>query len=184
MNNIKTKSRSHAKKRYLLADPHLMCLLIIPLCLITFSVVYLWDVIISSIEVIAILSGSLLLVLVGLVGNAYTFYGFFSIGTDYIQISAFPRKTYRLDFSDVQIIGIDYDIISGKKQFWIYFSKKVIPMKYYHRMLKLPYSKDVIKISFSKKRFDILMKCLPERLKKDLGRSYSTIRLYHADKTD
>lgn len=92
MNNIKTKSRSHAKKRYLLADPHLMCLLIIPLCLITFSVVYLWDVIISSIEVIAILSGSLLLVLVGLVGNAYTFYGFFQSALIIYRLVPSPEK--------------------------------------------------------------------------------------------
>ena len=43
----------------------------------------------------------------------------------------FTHRTFY--YGDMHHIGIDYGLLDGRKQFWMYFSKTPIPAMYYHR---------------------------------------------------
>lgn len=91
------------------------------------------------------------------------------------------RGKRKLLFSEINYIGIDYGVLSGVKQFWIFFSKEKIPSKYIHNMNQMPLSKQTMRIQYSQRIFDALVYYLPKDLSKRLNAGYSIIRLYKAE---
>ncbi len=47
----------------------------------------------------------------------------------------FTHRTFY--YSDMHHIGVDYGLLDGRKQFWMYFSKTPIPAMYYHRINRM-----------------------------------------------
>ena len=75
-------------------------------------------------------------------------------------------------------MGIDFGIVSGSRQYWIYFSEEIIPAKYVHKIHKLPVSRKCMRIQYSDARFQELLDMLSERQRKDLIKARTILRVY------
>lgn len=127
--------------------------------------------------------GAVVLFMVGIyIWNGYEFLGLWRIKEDGICFYSLLRRPRMLLYSQIRYIGIDFGILNGVRVFWIYFSELPIEEKYRNNIIRKPFKKNSMRISYNKKAFDELVKGLPADLSKRLERSYSVIRLYHADK--
>lgn len=114
--------------------------------------------------------------------RTYEAFGCMEIQEDGLLFRSLFRGKRKLQFSEIYHIGIDYGVLSGGvKQFWIFFSKEKIPKKYIHNMNQMPFTKQTMRIQYSRKVFDALVFYLPKDLSKRLNASYSIIRLYKVD---
>lgn len=94
----------------------------------------------------------------------------------------FTRRSFY--YKDMHYIGVDYGVLQGSKQFWIYFSEKEIPMKYYHRINRLKFTKDCMRVQYYKKAYNKLVEHTPPEISKQLRKCYSTVLLYKLDDED
>lgn len=94
----------------------------------------------------------------------------------------FTRRSFY--YKDMHYIGVDYGVLQGSKQFWIYFSEKEIPMKYYHRITRLKFKKDCMRVQYYKKAYNKLVEHTPPEISKQLRKCYSTVLLYKLDDED
>lgn len=94
----------------------------------------------------------------------------------------FTRRSFY--YKDMHYIGVDYGVLQGSKQFWIYFSEKEIPMKYYHQINRLKFTKDCMRVQYYKKAYNKLVEHTPPEISKQLRKCYSTVLLYKLDDED
>lgn len=81
-------------------------------------------------------------------------------------------------YRDMKYVGIDYGVLGGEKQFWIYFSKNPVAMKYYHNITRLKFKKDCMRVQYSKKVYEKLIRNTPSEVSQKLRNCYSVILLY------
>ena len=115
--------------------------------------------------------------------DRYEYLGIVKIADDYLELCALGL-TRRLYYQEILHLGIDCDIVGGKRQFWIYFSRVPIPMEYYHRITRLKYTKNTFRVKYSRKVYESFLHYLPSKLSKELGKQYSVILLYGKDMED
>lgn len=61
----------------------------------------------------------------------------------------FTHRTFY--YSDMHHIGVDYGLLDGRKQFWMYFSKTPIPAMYYHRINRMKPSRSFMRVQYCKR---------------------------------
>lgn len=61
----------------------------------------------------------------------------------------FTHRTFY--YGDMHHIGIDYGLLDGRKQFWMYFSKTPIPAMYYHRINRMKPSRSFMRVQYAKR---------------------------------
>ena len=128
--------------------------------------------------VLYMLWGAVIFMFVIFCFQAYEYFGVLRIRDDYLELRALGVFRRRLYFAEIKYIGIDYGDISGMRQVWIYFSRVPIPMKYYHRMTRLKYTKDTFRVQYNRNTYESLLHYLPPKLSRELGQHYSVIRLH------
>ena len=87
-------------------------------------------------------------------------------------------------YGDMHHIGIDYGLLDGRKQFWMYFSKTPIPAMYYHRINRMKPSRSFMRVQYCKKTYERLVANTPPQISNQLRKCYSTIRLHDLDKKE
>lgn len=110
--------------------------------------------------------------------HAYEYWGILRIREDHLELRALGVFRRRLYFDEIKYVGIDYGDVSGMRQFWIYFSRVPIPMKYFHRMTRLKYTKDTFRVQYNRNTYESLLHYLPPKLSRELAKHYSVIRLH------
>lgn len=110
--------------------------------------------------------------------HAYECWGILRIREDHLELRALGVFRRRLYFDEIKYVGIDYGDVSGMRQFWIYFSRVPIPMKYFHRMTRLKYTKDTFRVQYNRNTYESLLHYLPPKLSRELAKHYSVIRLH------
>lgn len=94
----------------------------------------------------------------------------------------FTHRTFY--YSDMHHIGVDYGLLDGRKQFWMYFSKTPIPAMYYHRINQMKPSRSFMRVQYCKKTYERLVANTPPQISNQLRKCYSTIRLHDLDKKE
>ena len=118
--------------------------------------------------------------------DSYQQWGQLMITKDALEIHAFPRRKIRLEFDEIQFMGIDYGNIDTGAQFWLYFTDKenvAEIIKHRHQMIKVRYKQGIIKCVYRKEVYDVIRESFPGRLRKDLERCCEgAIREYKLNK--
>ena len=112
--------------------------------------------------------------------NRYEYFPVITIRDDCVEIRALLSKR-QMYYVDMRYIGVDYLILGGKEKFWIYFSKEPIPPNYLRHVKLLRSTHKTLWIQFSDELFSSLRHHLPDKLSRELGKHYSTIRAHHAE---
>ena len=114
--------------------------------------------------------------------NSFEYFGTVSLFSDRLVFQAPLRKPKVFIFAEIKDVGIDYGIVSGQKQLWIYFSKTLLPKEYVHRIVRLPYSENAMRIQYRKELYEDLIRNVSyETVGKKLRRSISAVRLHQED---
>ena len=108
--------------------------------------------------------------------DAYTFCGVCYIDGDKISVRAPFRKKITLHYNKIQHIGIDYGIVNGSMQYWIYISTKAISKEYCHKINKLPFSPTSIRLQYSTNIYEMIIAGLPLHLKKSLEKGQPLVK--------
>lgn len=123
-----------------------------------------------------------LLLLTALLHNGYEYFGVMEILSDRLEFRAPMRKTIVFCFEEIADIGIDYGVISGMRHFYIFIGKSKISPDFTHRITRLRFSDETMRIQYRRIIFDTLLEVLPqETLGKKLSKNESVIRLFHLD---
>ena len=116
--------------------------------------------------------------LLGTMLDSFSFWGTVRIsGTGVIAVAPFRRRI-TINFEEVNCIGVDYGVVNGSRQFWIFISKIAIEPKYFRKIHKLPINKNVVRIAYSPKVFEAFLLNLPMPLRKQLEKGQSVIKTY------
>ena len=110
--------------------------------------------------------------------HRFEYVGIWKAKANGIFVTSLLGIGFTINYEDMKYIGIEYGIINGAKQFWIYISNHPIESKYLHHINYMPIRRDCLRIQYSKAVFNELLGVLPPILKKQLERSYSVIRLH------
>ena len=114
--------------------------------------------------------------------NGYEFFGSMEICSEWIVFRGVFKKPRVFMYEELKDVGIDYGTLSGTRQFWIYFSKKIIDKKYTHNILRLPFSPDTMRVQYRKTVYEALIKAVPYKsIGKTLCRSHTVVKLFHVD---
>ena len=92
----------------------------------------------------------------------------------------FTRQSYT--YADMKYIGIDYSLVDGRPEFWIFFSKEPIPMRYCHKIRGHHISKSFLRILYSPRNYELLIQNTPPEISRQLRKCYSTVLAYKADR--
>lgn len=88
----------------------------------------------------------------------------------------FTKRDYY--YADMEYIGIDYGLIEGTPQIWIYFSQEPVPMKYYHKITSYPIRKRFLRVLYTKEHYELLIRHTPPDISRQLRKCNSTIMAY------
>lgn len=119
----------------------------------------------------------MVLILLGLWLERYEIFSILKIKGECLELRNL-WSVYQLHFEDIRAVGIDYDIVGGKKEFWIYFSCAPISMKYYHQIKRLKFTKETFRVKYSRNTLESLLYYMPPKLSRELGKHYSVILLH------
>lgn len=123
-----------------------------------------------------------LFLLTVLLHNGYEFFGVMEILSDRLVFRAPMRKAIVFCFEEIADIGIDYGVISGMRHFYIFIGKSKISHNFTHRITRLRFSDEAMRIQYRRIIFDALLQVLPQKtLGKQLIKNESVIRLFHLD---
>ena len=110
--------------------------------------------------------------------NSFEYFGTMEIHPFGLIFRAPFRKRIVFQFDNLADVGIDYGHISGEKQFWIYFSLSKIPVEYWHKINRLPFSTSCMRIQYSQEVMNDLLLYMPDKkTKKQLVDGQSTLRV-------
>lgn len=135
----------------------------------------------EKLKVYLLIDGSFAAFFVALMSTGYEFFGFYCISDDRIKFYSLSRPPRTFFYSDINYVGIDFGVLSGMRQFWIYFSKTELPYKYHHCINRVRFTKNTMRIQYNKKAYNILLETLPPKLSKQLNNGYSIFRTYHEE---
>ena len=107
----------------------------------------------------------------GCLGEMYCLCGTYQFTIDSVVMHAPFRKTIQIYYDEVKCSGIDYDLINGSYQFWIYLSKDYIPPKYCGRVSRLPITESTIRVLYSEGSIKSFISFVPETIKRELRKS-------------
>jgi len=110
--------------------------------------------------------------------HSFWYFGLYRLSNTGISFYAPFRKSINLPYSSIRYIGIDFGVVSGSRQFWIYFSTEPIPAKYVHKIHGMPVNRKCMRIQYSDKRFQELLNVLPDKQKKELIKAATILRVY------
>lgn len=115
--------------------------------------------------------------------NGYEYFGTVQISRDRLVFRAILRQPVELLYDELHEVGIDYGFLSLEhRQFWIYFSKVPVENRYTHNILRLPFSRNAMRIQYRPEVYEALLQTMPEgKIKKQLLRSHSVITLHRAE---
>ena len=110
--------------------------------------------------------------------NSFWYFGLYRVNDTGISFYAPFRRSIHIQYHDIAYIGIDFGVVSGSRQFWIYFSTEPIPAKYVHKIHGLPLNRKYMRVQYSDKRFEELLCVLPEKQKRALSKAATILRVY------
>lgn len=110
--------------------------------------------------------------------NSFWYFGLYKLTPTSISFYAPFRKNIYLSYDAIRYIGVDFGVVSGNRQFWIYFSMEPIPPKYVHKIHGMPVNRKCMRIQYSDKRFQELLNVLPDKQKKELIKAATILRVY------
>lgn len=123
-----------------------------------------------------------LLLFAVLLHNGYEYFGIMEVLPDRLVFRAPMRKARVFCYTEIADIGIDYGVISGIRHFYIFIGKVKISPNFTHRITRLRFSNETMRIQYRRKVFDALLEVLPqEALGKKLSKNESVIRLFCLD---
>lgn len=114
----------------------------------------------------------------GCIADGFSFWGTYQFTQSAVILRAPLRKKICIAYDDLQFAGIDYGMINGKYQFWIYASTAPIPTKYWGRINKLPITASTIRVQYSCEAYNLFSASLPLKLKKELEKGKTVINTY------
>lgn len=120
----------------------------------------------------------MLIYLTNCIIHSFWYLGLYKASEACISFYAPFRKSIYLPYDTIRYIGIDFGVVAGSHQFWIYFSEEPIPAKYIHKIHKLPVNRKCMRIQYSDARFQELLMVLSERQKKELIKAATILRMY------
>lgn len=85
----------------------------------------------------------------------------------------FTRQSY--SYADMKYIGIDYSLIEGRPEFWIYFSTNPVPVEYTHKIAAYRINKGFLRILYTPKNYELLIRNTPPEISRQLRKCYSTV---------
>ena len=138
----------------------------------------LYDTVCEYLPCILFMFSILGLYFAGCILESYCLWGTYQLSKSEIILRAPLRKSIRLAYADIKYIGIDYCIVNGQYQFWIYASSVHIPIKCCGKINKLPISADTIRVQYMDHTFSTLLTILPPELKKELEKGKTVLRTY------
>ena len=112
----------------------------------------------------------------GFIIGGYLFLGIFQITATHIVLFAPFRRPICLQYEEITDIGIDFAVVNGSRQFWIYLSKDKLPVKFIHKLNHMPINKDQVKIQYTLRVCNELLKVLPPKLGKRLENSKAILQ--------
>lgn len=123
------------------------------------------------------------LIVVLLIKNSYEYFGFVEIHKDRVEFRTLFRESRVFYYRDIKEIGIDYGTLSlGHKQFWVYFGKEKIPNKFFHNVLRMPFTPNLMRIQYRQELYRALIDNMPyDNVGKKLCRSHSVITLFRVE---
>ena len=83
----------------------------------------------------------------------------------------------------MKYIGIDYSLIEGRPEFWIYFSTNPVPVEYTHKIAAYRINKGFLCILYTPKNYELLIRNTPPEISRQLRKCYSTVLAYKAGKS-
>lgn len=70
----------------------------------------------------------------------------------------------------MKYIGIDYSLIEGRPEFWIYFSTNPVPVEYTHKIAAYRINKGFLRILYTPKNYELLIRNTPPEISRQLRR--------------
>ncbi len=108
--------------------------------------------------------------------ESYPLMGYYYLTKNGITVSAPLRKRITIRFEEIKYIGIDYCVVNGKPQFWIYASKCPIPRETWGHIQKLQFSASTIRVQYSQEAYTLFIEAIPNPLKVELKKGESVLR--------
>ena len=108
--------------------------------------------------------------------EAFIYLGRFCLKPDSIVLSSPLRRKICLRYDEINYAGIDYAIVNGQYQFWIYLSTCPIPERFWGKINKMHFTKNTVMVVYSQEVYKDFMKVLPENLQKLLEKGTSVVR--------
>ena len=110
-----------------------------------------------------------------MVYHRYDYFTVLHIRDDCLEFTTIATRR-RMYYTEINYIGLDYGVIHGTKQFWIYYSKDPLPMKYYHNAHRIKCSNTTMRSRYDEILFESLCLYLPKKHSKELRKHYSAVR--------
>ena len=174
MSNGKIKSR-------FLTNPYLFSLNLLAVIVVSVPYLYFIPQIIRSCEdwrVPTVLIGFYLpCILLGFF-NAYNYYGWITFYADHLVLRAPLRKPIHMRYDKIAYIQIDYNTLSVSRQFWVILGRKPMPSQYVHRVHRMPFSENLIRVQFSRQLDQSLRHYLSGAQNKCYCRAHAALRVY------
>lgn len=73
----------------------------------------------------------------------------------------------------MKYIGIDYSLIEGRPEFWIYFSTNPVPVEYTHKIAAYRINKGFLRILYTPKNYELLIRNTPPEISRQLRKGQS-----------
>jgi len=131
---------------------------------------YIFDALLSP---DAVATYCLLIMYIGVIStyiwNGFEYFGKLEITSDSLIFTAIfhPRIVFKYD--EIRDLGIDYGHLPQGKQYWIYFSASRLDYKYCHRINRVPFSADCMRIEYRSDVYSALLNEITDkRIKKIL----------------
>ena len=120
----------------------------------------------------------MLIHLINCIVHSFWYFGLYRVTKTEVTFYAPLRKSIKIPYDSIRYIGIDFGVVAGSRQFWIYFSTEPIPAKYVHKIHSMPVNRKCMRVQYSDKRYQELLNVLPDKQKKELIKAATIVRVY------
>ena len=126
----------------------------------------------------SIMAVIMLVYLINCIVHSFWYFGLYRLNDRGISFYAPFRKSIHFPYDSIGYIGVDFGVVGGSRQFWIYFSTEPIPSQYVHKIHSMPVARKCMRLQYSDKRLQELLNALPDKQKKELIKAASILRVY------
>lgn len=165
-----------------IVNPYLFIMSFLLLAVSTAATIYVTSI--SPDETGWILVGMEVALYIAVLSGSWEYFSSFKIQENGLRFAAPFRRTIFISYEKMVEVGIDFGMLSGQREFWIYFATEPIPKEYRNRINRLKMSRDCLRIRFRQDVYNDLLHRTPKEISKQLSRSYSVIRAYSAEDDD